>query len=100
VTGIAWYKREQWALLKSIAPDADELEDTFDEWLKHADRSFKDIQETGIDLVKVDVDVVELIAWCTAEGRSADGAARTSFVTHKMKQENRGRGPQPPESDS
>ena len=90
VSGVAWYKREQWALLKSTAPDADDLEETYDEWLEFAKHSFKVIWDTGIDLVKVDVDVDELIEWCKNEERPVDGAARTSFVIQKMKEQDLG----------
>jgi len=99
VSGGAWYKREQWALLKSTAPDADDLEETYDEWLEFAKHSFKVIWDTGIDLVKVDVDVDELIEWCRNEERPVDGAARTSFVIQKMKEQDLGTGQQPPERD-
>ena len=92
VLGVAWYRREQWALLKSVAPDCDELEETYDEWVEYAERSFKDIRETGIDLVKVDVDVKELIQWCQADGRPVDASSRTAFVIQKMKEQNEGTG--------
>jgi len=97
VSGVAWYRREQWALLKSTASDADDLEETYDEWLEFAKHSFKVIWDTGIDLVKVDVDVDELIEWCRNEERPVDGAARTSFVIQKMKEQDLGTGQQPPE---
>ena len=90
VSGVAWYKREQWDLLKSVAPDADKLEKTYDEWIEYAERAFKDVRETGIDLVKVDVE--ELIRWCKDKRRPVDGAARTSFVIHKLKEQNEGSG--------
>jgi hypothetical protein len=32
VTGIAWYRRDPWARLRELAPDADELEESFDDW--------------------------------------------------------------------
>lgn len=92
VSGVAWYRREQWALLKSVAPDSDELEETYDQWIEYAERSFEDIWETGIDLVKVDVDVEDLIRWCQNQGRPVDGEARTAFVIHKMKEQNEGTG--------
>ena len=90
VSGVAWYKREQWELLKSAAPDTDELKETYDEWLEFAKHSFKVIWDTGIDLVKVDIDVNELIEWCRNEARPVDGAARTSFVIKKMKEQDLG----------
>ncbi|MCD4706427.1 MAG: hypothetical protein K8S62_01665 [Candidatus Sabulitectum sp.] len=85
VSGVAWYRREQWALLKSVAKDAGELENSYDEWLEFAEPAFEAIRNTGTHLMKVDVDIEELIQWCKHEGRPVDGPARADFVTRKMK---------------
>lgn len=84
--GVAWYRREQWALLKSVATDADELEETYDEWLEFAERYLKEVWETGIDIFKVEVDVEELIQWCQTNDRAVDGEARSEFVALKLKE--------------
>ena len=91
VSGVAWYSREQWALLRSVASDVHDLEETFDEWIEYASRTFKGIRDTGIDLVKVDVDVDELILWCKKKGCPVDAEARTAFVIHKLKERHEGR---------
>ena len=33
VAGVGWYKAEQWSLLKLLAVDRQELEDTYEQWL-------------------------------------------------------------------
>ncbi|NLF38136.1 hypothetical protein GX586_01735 [bacterium] len=96
LTGVAWYRREQWELLRYVSSDADKLEDTYDEWLESAERTFKEILKAGINLVKVDVDVDELVAWCRSQGRPVDGDARSLFVTHKIRLGNRGADQQRP----
>lgn len=87
VSGVAWYRREQWALLKSVAADAGDLEDSYDEWLEFAERYLKDVWDTGIDIFKVEVDVDELVRWCQEQNRPVDGAARSEFVTAKLKEQ-------------
>lgn len=83
-SGVAWYRRDQWSLLKSASADAEDLEETYDEWLEYAQRHFKDIWDAGIDLHKVDVDVEDLIAWCQEHNRPLDAAARAEYVTKKF----------------
>ena len=83
--GIAWYRREQWALFLSLIPDPEVFPHTYDEWLVKATATFKRLVADGIVARKVDVDVKELMAWATAMGRRADGAARAEYATFLVK---------------
>jgi hypothetical protein len=83
-SGVAWYRRDQWPLLKSASADAEDLEETYDEWLEYAERHFKDIWDAGINLHKVDVDVEDLIGWCREQNRPLDGSARAAYVIKKF----------------
>ena len=31
--GVAWYSRETWAVLRTLAPDGADLEATYEDWL-------------------------------------------------------------------
>lgn len=80
VIGVAWYRREQWELLRAMAADADSLEKTHEEWLAVAEKTLRKLRARGLELHKVDVDVTELAAWCQAQGRPLDGGARAEFA--------------------
>ncbi len=41
VAGIAWFRASQWQLLRSLATDADDLEETHEEWVKIAEKRLK-----------------------------------------------------------
>jgi hypothetical protein len=84
VIGFAWYRREQWPLLCSLAPDHDELEETYDQWLAVANKAFEDLRCQGVRAEKVDIDVQELSAWCKKHGRPLDADARAAFASQKM----------------
>jgi hypothetical protein len=84
--GVAWYRRGQWPRLLEVAEDADELEETYDGWLRMADERFSSFKVPGVLLKKVDVDVEELIAWCAERGRPVDGSARSEFVAEKVQE--------------
>jgi len=84
--GVAWYRREQWPRLLEVAEDADELEDTYEEWLQIANRRFDEFNVPGVLLKKVDVDVEEVITWCIEHGRSVNASARSEFVAEKVRE--------------
>ena len=76
----AWYKPEQWALLRAYSVDGDDLEDSFIEWSQHAEQKYKEFEQSGMNMHKVVIDVDALIAWCKTEGLPLDGAARSSYA--------------------
>ncbi len=85
VTGLAWYRREQWARLREISEDADALEDTYDDWLASATRALRELRRSGVRVRRVDVDVEDLLGWCNERGRAVNGASRANYVAEKMR---------------
>ena len=86
VLGVGWYRPEQWALLLVQSVDRDELESTHAEWLASAESSLKMIKEAGHNPIKIDVDVEEMIAWCSRKGMPLDGSARSQFIAENTRQ--------------
>lgn len=86
VLGVAWYRSKQWNRLLEIAADRDNLEDTYEEWLRCAERSLSQLSRHGIQPIKVDIDVDELFQWCLAQRCPIDAQARTKFVAEKLHQ--------------
>ena len=85
LTGIAWYVRAEWPLLLGISTDGDSLERTYEEWHVIAERAYARLQEEGLAVEKVEVRVVELLAWCAEQGRPVDESARAAFVSDKLR---------------
>jgi len=81
VLGVAWYRREQWNRLLEVSADRDELEENYDDWLQTAEGTLKKLKLAGTVLVKVDIDVNKLVAWCVVANRPLDGAARAEYVS-------------------
>ncbi|MFZ0959357.1 MAG: hypothetical protein WAO35_00515 [Terriglobia bacterium] len=86
VTGVGWYRPEQWQRLREISVDADQLENTQAEWLPVAEKAVKDLERLGISVIKVDVDVEELLSWSRQQGLPLDGKARAQFIEGKVRQ--------------
>jgi hypothetical protein len=84
--GVAWYRREQWKLLKQTAADADVLEDSYDEWLTHAKEALANMPAT-LPIVKVDFNVQEFNQWCEKSGKEPTGDSRSEYVTWLMQKQ-------------
>jgi hypothetical protein len=86
VIGVAWYRRDQWARLRKVAPDPEILEDTYDEWLLLANDTKSQLEREGIETQRVDIDVEELVGWCRVQHRAIDQAARGAFARFKLQE--------------
>jgi hypothetical protein len=84
---LAWYRREQWALLRAESADADKLEKTYDEWLAFASEELRKLAARGIRVCKIDVEVGALMQWCESEGRAVDGEARAEYARQGLGRE-------------
>ncbi|HVA19430.1 MAG TPA: hypothetical protein VMU55_04580 [Solirubrobacteraceae bacterium] len=84
--GLAWYTREGWERLRELASDRDALDDTFEAWERGARAALCELECTGRAVRKVPIDVEALAAWCRAQHRALDAAARAEYVTHRLQQ--------------
>ena len=48
--GMAWYRKDQWELLKLTAADSENIEDTYEEWEKQAIFTLKELEKRGSDV--------------------------------------------------
>ncbi len=85
VLGIAWFRPDQWELLRSVSADPDVLEPTHGEWEKLARRTIQDLARQGILARKVDVDVKRIQAWCKAQQRPLDASARAAYAAERLR---------------
>jgi hypothetical protein len=89
ITGIAWYRRNQWTRLRELAADRDKLEESYDDWLAGAQKALVQIAVTGVRARRVDVDVEALFRWCQAQGRPLDSAARAAYTALQVRNDER-----------
>jgi hypothetical protein len=82
--GIAWYREDQWQLLKSTAFDPDIIEETYEEWIHNAKKSLKKMKNQGVEPIKVDFDVNEFNAWCKDNKKSPNGDSRCEYVALRL----------------
>jgi hypothetical protein len=86
VTGIAWYRPEQWERLREVSEDVENLADTYEEWLQTAERMIRDGIPADVSVERVDLDVEEVLAWCHERGLAMNAEARSRYVSERLRQ--------------
>src|SRR5438445_2593611 len=86
ITGIAWYRPEQWERLREVSEDAENLDATYEEWLQTAERVIRDGIPDDVSIEKVDLDVEEVLSWCNARGLAMNAEARSRYVSERIRQ--------------
>lgn len=86
VTGVAWYRPEQWQRLREVSEDVENLEETYQEWLQTAERMIRDGIPANVTVEKVDIDVEEVLAWCNEQGLTMNAEARSRYVSERLRQ--------------
>ena len=84
VIGVAWYQPDQWETLQNVAVDRDKLEETYAEWLADAERVVKQLQQKGLRVIKVDIQVTDLMLWCENQRIPLDGEARSKYTAFRV----------------
>ena len=79
-TGVAWYDPFQWALLCKVATDPEVLHDSFADWELSATGALEALHAEGIPVVKVPVNVANLVAWCRRKRIANTSTARARYI--------------------
>jgi len=85
ITGVAWYRPEQWERLREVSEDVENLEETYQAWLQTAERMIRDGIPANVHVEKVDIDVEEVLAWCNARGLAMNAEARSQYVSEQLR---------------
>jgi hypothetical protein len=87
IAAVAWFRADQWELLRSLAADPEKLEETHAAWEAIATKAMQDLTRRGLILRKVPMDVMNLLEWCRAQQRPLDGAARAAYASELLSKE-------------
>ena len=84
VVGVAWYREADWPRIKELFPDADQLHDSYAEWLKFAEGSVRRLRRSRVTVEPYTIDLDDFLGWCLVHGRPRDANARTAYVVEKL----------------
>jgi hypothetical protein len=80
VVSIFWIRRDDYGRFLDICSDADQLPPTYEKWLYRTDKHLKRLTRRGREIIKVEVDLDEFVAWCRSKGLNVDGNARSEYA--------------------
>ena len=64
----------------AIMDDADQLHDTYEEWLAAAEGTERALQNKGLIVVRATINPGEFTRWCGENGMTCDARARAEFA--------------------
>ena len=80
VVALPWYHRDDYANLLLLFSDPDKVPDTYDAWLKRAERIERQFQKAGFAVARVLIQPRPFIAWCREQHVPPDQAARLNYA--------------------
>ncbi|MCC5940553.1 MAG: hypothetical protein JJU37_03355 [Balneolaceae bacterium] len=84
VTGILWWKPEQWEKAKQMSSDSHVFDDTYEDWKEGAEKALKNFQDLRITVYRIEIELDELVKWCKNQKMPIDSKARSRFVSMKV----------------
>jgi hypothetical protein len=94
--GVAWYRESDWPRVKSLFADADDLHDSYAEWLQAAESLVGHLGQNGVAVERYAIDLDRFSGWCSARDLNPDAAARSAYVAEMLDLDaGRGRVPSP-----
>ena len=88
IIGIAWYKKEQWFILRQVIENPNDIENTYEEWLNNAINLKKTLIDSGLTVEEVEIDIQDVISWCNKDNKTINSKNITEYVVFKLMKKN------------
>jgi hypothetical protein len=88
VTGILWWKPKQWEKAKRICTDAENFDETYQDWKEAAEKALENFQLLGLTVYKIEVNLDEMVKWCKAQKLPLSAQARSRYVSMLVEKRN------------
>ena len=88
VIGIAWYKKEQWFILRQVIENPNDIENTYEEWLNNAINLRKTLIDSGLTVEEVEIDIQDVKSWCKKDNKTINSNNITEYVVFKLMKKN------------
>ena len=88
VIGIAWYKKEQWFILRQVIENPNDIENTYEEWLNNAINLKKTLIDSGLTVEEVEIDIQDVISWCKKDNKTINPKNITEYVVFNLMKKN------------
>ena len=86
ICSIPYYRKDQYDRLRKISIDKEIFSISYDEMMTITKSKHKEMEKKGFKVVKIDVDIEELIEWCNSQNATLNPESRTRFALEKLKE--------------
>ncbi|GJD73846.1 hypothetical protein [Methylobacterium goesingense] len=81
---LPWYASEHYEALRQSLSDGDKLPIQYEAWRAATEQVEREVQRSGVEVVRVPIEPGAFSAWCKAAGLPADGSARVRYATEAL----------------
>ncbi|ABY30850.1 hypothetical protein [Methylorubrum extorquens] len=77
---LPWYRAEDYTALRTNLADGGKLPERYETWLFSTKQVEQVVQRSGVEVVRVTIELGAFLAWCESVGLQSDGAARSRYA--------------------
>ncbi|MGW5840129.1 hypothetical protein ACWFZ6_19195 [Methylorubrum extorquens] len=77
---LPWYRAEDYTALRTVLADGGKLPERYETWLLATEQVEREVQRSGVEVVRVTIEPDAFLAWCERAVLASDGAARSRFA--------------------
>lgn len=78
--GLPWYEAQQYEALRAILADGAALPTDYEAWRIATEQVEREVQRSGVEVVRVPIEPDRFAAWCERHGTEPDAAARVRYA--------------------
>lgn len=78
--GLPWYAPERYAELRARLADGAKLPPDYETWRVATEQMEREVQRSGVEVVRVPIEPEIFAAWCARAGLQRDAAARARYA--------------------
>lgn len=78
--GLPWYEPQKYEALRASLADGVKLPPQHETWRIATEQMEREVQRSGVEVVRVPIEPQAFGAWCEQRGVPSDGAARARYA--------------------
>jgi hypothetical protein len=82
--GLPWYEPDSYEALRAHLADGGKLPPLYETWRVATEQMEREVQRSGVSVVRVPIKPDVFAAWCAQAGLSPDAAARARYAAEAL----------------
>lgn len=82
--GLPWYPSEHYDALRQSLSNGDKLPAQYEAWRVSTEQVEREVQRSGVEVVRVPIEPDTFTAWCERTSSLADGSARARYAAEAL----------------